>query len=181
VNEAPRLSAPEVAALQKKFKHAFRFRDWRGAGRAAVELGKGSPETFKDTKFVLLVQNVAIALSKEQAEADLMQMLGDDLGSDGLDVLYAFIEGQGKSPVATTAAKLLADEKRLAKATPALRIALEFRQASCVRRLELFDRATNEGDSRVRLALETLGRACFPDNANLNKAIFALRVKFPNK
>ena len=110
-----------------------------------------------------------------------MQMFADDLGSEGLDILYAFVEGQGRSPIAMTATKLLQDEARIKRGTPAMRIALELRNASCVDKLALLDRAGKEGDPRARLALETLGRACFPQNADLDKVIFALRAKFPGK
>jgi len=178
---ASSLSPEEVEELRRKLKNTWRFRDWRGAGKAAIELGKKAPQVYKEPEMVMLVQNVAIALSKERAEDDLMQMLADDLGADGLDVLYGLIEGQGKAPIAAKAAKLLADEKRIAKASPAMRMALQFRNASCVERLGMIDKAAEVGDSRTRIAMETLGKSCFPDNPNLQKAIFTLRAKYPGR
>lgn len=175
--KAAQLSEEEAKDLTKKFKDAFRFHDWRNANRLAVEIGKGAPSVYKDREFVSLVSNLAITLSKENAESDLMNLFADDLGSDGLDMLYAFIEGQGKAPIAVTASKLLADPKRIEKATPAMRVALDFRNASCVERLGMFERAGTEGDARARLALETLGRACFPTNPDLERVINDLRLK----
>lgn len=178
---AAHLSEDEVKSLRRKFKDAFRFRDWRGANRIALDLGKGAPEVYKDSEFVSYAQSLAITLSKENAEGELMKLFADDLGTDGLDILYAFIEGQGKAPIAVTAAKLLEDESRLAKASPAMRIALELRNASCVDKLKLLDRAGKEGDARARLALETLGKSCFPNNADVDRVIFDLRTRFPKR
>ncbi|MDI1479638.1 serine/threonine protein kinase [Polyangium sp. y55x31] len=178
---ASTMSAEAIDAAKKKFKDAFRFQDWRGASRVVVDLGKGAPEAFKDREFSQLVQGLAIQLSRENADAELLQLFADDLGSDGLDMLYAFVEGQGKAPIAVAASKLLQDEKRLAKASPAMRIALDLRNAQCVDKLGLLDRAQKDGDFRARLVLETLGRACFPQNPNVEKVIYDLRTRFPKR
>jgi serine/threonine-protein kinase len=178
---AAHLPEDEVASLRKKFKDAFRFRDWRGANRIALDLGKGAPEVYKDPEFVSYASSLAITLSKENAEGELMKLFSDELGPDGLDILYAFIEGQGKAPIAVAASKLLEDEARLARATPAMRIALELRNASCVDKLKLLERAGKEGDARARLVLETLGKSCFPNNADVDRVIFELRTRFPKR
>jgi eukaryotic-like serine/threonine-protein kinase len=181
VPPASTMSAEDVAAAKKKFKNAFRFQDWRGASRVVAELAKGAPEVFKDREFSQLVQGLAIQLSRENAEGELLKLFADDLGSEGLDMLYAFVEGQGKAPIAVAASKLLEDEKRLEKASPPMRIALDLRNASCVEKLKLLDRTQKDGDFRARLVLETLGRACFPQNPNVEKVIYDLRVRFPKR
>ena len=178
---AAMMSSEDVEAAKKKFKNAFRFQDWRGASRVVIELGKGAPDAFKDREFSQLVQGLAIQLSRENADGELLRLFADDLGSEGLDMLYAFVEGQGKAPIAVAAGKLLEDEKRLEKASPAMRIALDLRNASCVEKLNLLDRTTKDGDFRARLVLETLGRACFPQNPNVEKVIYDLRVRFPKR
>ncbi|MDI1442760.1 serine/threonine-protein kinase [Polyangium sp. 6x1] len=178
---ASTMSAEDIDAAKKKFKDAFRFQDWRGASRVVIDLGKGAPEAFKDREFSQLVQGLAIQLSRENADADLLQLFADDLGEVGLDMLYAFVEGQGKAPIAVAATKLLQDEKRLAKASPAMRIAFDLRNAACVEKLNLLDRAQKDGDFRARLVLETLGRACFPQNPNVEKVIYDLRTRFPKR
>lgn len=175
------LSKEEVEAAKRKFKNAFRYQDWRGASRVVLELGKGAPDAFKDREFSQLVQGLTIQLSRENAEGELLKLFADDLGSDGLDMLYAFVEGHGKAPIAVAAGKFLEDEKRLEKASPAMRIALDLRNASCVDKLKLLDRAQKDGDFRARLALETHGRACFPQNPNVEKVIYDLRVRFPKR
>jgi serine/threonine-protein kinase len=72
---------------------------------------------------------------------------------------------------------LLEDEKRLARATPALRIALDLRAASCTERLALLDRAASEGDARTLIVLETLGLACYPQNKDIHRTLFELRTR----
>ncbi|MDC3955378.1 serine/threonine-protein kinase [Polyangium jinanense] len=178
---APTMSAADIDEAKKKFKNAFRFQDWRGASRVVIDLGKGAPEAFKDREFSQLVMGLAIQLSRENADTELLDLFANDLGSDGLDILYAFVEGQGKAPIAVAATKLLQDEKRLAKASPAMRIALDLRNAACVDKLTLLDRAQKDGDFRARLVLETLGRACFPQNPNVEKVIYDLRTRFPKR
>ncbi|MDI3281908.1 serine/threonine protein kinase [Polyangium sp. 15x6] len=178
---ASTLSAADIDEAKKKFKNAFRFQDWRGASRVVIDLGKAAPEAFKDREFSQLVQGLAIQLSRENADTELLELFANDLGSDGLDMLYAFVEGQGKAPIAVAATKLLQDEKRLAKASPAMRIALDLRNAACVDKLALLDRAQKDGDFRARLVLETLGRACFPQNPNVEKVIYDLRTRFPKR
>ncbi len=174
-------TAEEIATLKSKYQIAWRGKDWRGAGREAIALAKAAPEAFNDTDLAQRTERLAILLSKENAESDLLEMLANDLGSKGLDILYALVEGQGRAPIALAAAKLLQDQKRLEKATTAMRIALDYRAASCAERLKLVERAGKEGDSRMRLVLETAGRDCFPNNAEIQKVIFDLRTRFPKR
>ncbi|HVK68780.1 MAG TPA: protein kinase [Polyangium sp.] len=178
---ASTMSAEAIDGAKRKFKDAFRYQDWRGASRVVIDLGKGAPEAFKDREFSQLVQGLAIQLSRENADGELLEFFANDLGSDGLDMLYAFVEGQGKAPIAVASGKLLQDETRLTKASPAMRIALDLRNAPCVDKLTLLDRAQKDGDFRARLVLETLGRACFPQNPNVEKVIYDLRTRFPRR
>lgn len=175
------LSDAEIATSKSKYQIAWRGKDWRGAAHEAVSLAKGAPSAFDDSDLAQRTERLAIILSKENAEGELLDALGNDLGSKGLDILYALIEGQGRAPVAVAAMKLLADEKRVARGTPAMQIAFAMRVGSCAEKLKLLDRAAKDGDMRTRLVLETLGRDCFPRNAEIEKAIFDLRVRFPRK
>jgi eukaryotic-like serine/threonine-protein kinase len=124
---------------------------------------------------------LAIALSKENAGGELLEALANDLGSKGLDILYALVEGQGRAPIALAAMKFLEDKTRVARGTPAMQIALALRVSSCAEKLKLLERASKDGDMRTRIVLETLGRDCFPQSAELEKTIFDLRVRYPKK
>jgi len=178
---ATALSDAEIKTLKSRYQQAWRGRDWRGAAKEAIALIKGAPSVFDEVDLAQRTERLAIALSKENAADELLEALGNDLGSKGLDILYALVEGQGRAPVALSAMKLLEDKTRVAKGTPAMQIALALRTSSCAEKLKLLDRAGKEGDMRTRIVLETLGRDCFPQSAELEKTIFDLRVRYPKK
>lgn len=178
---ASAMSEREIADTKAKYQVAWRGKDWRGASKEAIALIKGAPDVFSDVDLAQRTERLAIALSKENAEDELLEALGNDLGSKGLDILYALVEGQGRAPVALAAMKLLEDKTRVAKGTPAMQIALALRTSSCADKLKLLERASKDGDMRTRIVLETLGRDCFPQSADLEKTIFDLRVRYPKK
>jgi eukaryotic-like serine/threonine-protein kinase len=175
------LSESEIATLKAKYQLAWRGKDWRGAAKEAIALAKGAPLAYNDLDLAQRTERLAIVLSKENAAEELLQTLGNDLGSKGLDILYALVEGQGRAPIAMAAMKLLEDPDRVARGTPAMRIALALRVSACSEKLKLLERAGKDGDMRTRIVLETLGRDCFPQSADLEKAIFDLRVRYPRK
>lgn len=142
---------------------------------------KGAPAVYNDAELAQRTERLAIALSKENAESELLEALANDLGSKGLDILYALVEGQGRAPIALAAMKHLEDKNIVAKGSPAMQIAFAMRTASCADKLKLLERAVKDGDMRMRIVLETGGRDCFPQNAELEKAIFELRVRYPRK
>lgn len=175
------MSDRDIADTKAKYQLAWRGKDWRGAAKEAIALIKGAPDVFSDVDLAQRTERLAIALSKENAESELLQALANDLGSKGLDILYALVEGQGRAPVALAAMKFLEDQTRVAKGTPAMQIALALRVSSCAEKLKLLERAAKEGDMRSRIVLETLGRDCFPQKVELEKTIFDLRVRYPKK
>lgn len=178
---ASALSDAEIATLKSRYQIAWRGKDWRGAAKEAIALMKGAPTVFNEPELAQRTERLAIALSKENAADELLEALANDLGSKGLDILYALVEGQGRAPIALAAMKFLEDKTRVSKGTPAMQIALALRTGNCAEKLKLLERASKEGDMRTRIVLETLGRDCFPQSADLEKAIFELRVKFPRK
>lgn len=171
----------EIADTKAKYQVAWRGKDWRGSAKEAIALIKGAPDVFSDVDLAQRTERLAIALSKENAADELLEALANDLGSKGLDILYALVEGQGRAPVALAAMKLLEDKTRVARGTPAMQIALALRVSSCAEKLKLLERASKDGDMRTRIVLETLGRDCFPQSADLEKTIFDLRVRYPKK
>jgi len=175
------MSEKEVAEAKAKYQVAWRGKDWRGAAKEAIALIKGAPDVFRDVDLAQRTERLAIALSRENADGELLDALANDLGSKGLDILYALVEGQGRAPIALAAMKFLEDKTRVARGTPAMQIALALRTSSCAEKLKLLERASKEGDMRTRIVLETLGRDCFPQNAEMEKTIFDLRVRYPKK
>jgi serine/threonine-protein kinase len=74
----------------------------------------------------------------------------------------------------------------LARSHPALRIAVELREAPCRAKSALFDRAAREGDIRALVVLELLrspqcrpriGQCCFKQDPAIERALHALRAR----
>jgi hypothetical protein len=66
----------------------------------------------------------------------------------------------------------------IARGTPEMRIAFALREASCVDKLGLLDRAAAEGDGRALVVLQTQGVACFrKNNRAVQEAMAALRAR----
>src|SRR5262249_39633558 len=94
--------------------------------------------------------------------------LTDQLGTDGLDVLYDLVASKGRSNAALRAGELLRKKEIMARAAPELRIAFELREAPCVDKLARLARAGKEGHARALVVMENQGLACFKKN---NKAV----------
>jgi serine/threonine-protein kinase len=134
------------------------------------------------------VQNVAVELAeksvaKDAAVADrVFELLSEEMGSAGLDVLYRLHTGKGES--AERANKLLADEEVRAHASPALRVAYELAQAkNCDEVVKLIDRAEREGDTRALDELNEVAscahpdRCCLKGDARVMTAIASMRKR----
>lgn len=107
-------------------------------------------------------------------------------GSEGLDVLYDVATTAESGKAADRANSILEIQGTSGRASPALRIAVELRRASCREKRLLFDRAAKDGDARTVAVLEKLRPpACDPDgdacclrhHVGLEKTIEALKAK----
>jgi serine/threonine-protein kinase len=108
-------------------------------------------------------------------------VLAQRAGPAGLDVLYSIVEQRGRTRASARAAELLRRPEIMAQAPPQLALAFALRDAPCARKLDLLDRAAAEGDARALVALETMGRACFPRQVKVESAIQALRARLPRR
>jgi serine/threonine-protein kinase len=154
---------------------AERGRAWADAEKALLALGKRDPSAFRRPEIVQATRNVTAALAQRGAADAVFAMLTDGLGTDGLDVLYDLVEALGRSQAAERAAGILRRKEVLDRATPALRVSFELRDAPCADKLKLFDRGAEEGDKRTLNVLLTQGRGCFPKSKPLDAAITKLR------
>jgi serine/threonine-protein kinase len=158
---------------------ATRGRAWGDAQKAFLELAKRDPAAFKRKEVVKATRDVVAALAIEddgRANA-IFEVLTNKLGTDGLDVLYDIVESLGKSQAATRATEILREKEVLVRATPAMRVAFELRDAPCNEKMGMFDRAAKEGDDRALTALINFGRGCFPKSKPLDRAIIDLKKR----
>jgi eukaryotic-like serine/threonine-protein kinase len=136
------------------------------------------PSVFHEPGMALAARDLAVALDREGKGDRLFDALTNRLGSDGLDVLYDLVATKGRAGAAVRAGTVLHQKDVLARATPEMRVAFALREASCVDKLGLLDRAAAEGDGRALVVLQTQGVACFKkNNRAVQEAMTALRAR----
>ena len=182
VQEAPPepASAPvaDVGVVRAALTRAARMRDWHGGEAAFLELVALEPTALRSPDISLAVRDLAVALERDGSGGKVLDALSTRCGEEGLDVLYDLVATRGRAAAALQAEAILRKPEVIAKASPTLQIAFALREAPCVDKLGLFDRAVAEGDGRALVVLETQGVACFRrNNKTLLAAISALRSR----
>jgi serine/threonine-protein kinase len=157
------------------------------AAQSLAALATIDPERLADAK--VFADAVSAANLGAAANQDLEKQVFDVLGGAALghwgpDVLYRITSLHGGSRAAKRAAELLKDGEVLARATPALLVAMAIRDAPCNDRPPLFDRAAKEGDERALFLLQAMRAAgcgqsgcCIRNDPKLDAAIGALRER----
>lgn len=129
---------------------------------------------------------VGIAFAENEQADRVFAALANDLGEDGLEMLYEIVRSKGGTKAHERALSILKDPAVLARATPGLRVALDLRRANCPGKRALFTRAVQEGDQRVLTELKALKFApcsrkkdpcCFRDDAELSESIDRLAAR----
>ncbi len=158
--------------------HALRVRDLRIAEGAFVELSEREPDAFREADIALAARELTVALDREGRADRVFDVMTNHLGPVGLDLLYDLVATRGRAGAALRAATMLRRPGVMARATPEMRIAFELREAPCVDKLALLDRAVAEGDARALVVLETQGVLCFKKhNRGIHGAMVALRAR----
>jgi serine/threonine-protein kinase len=143
--------------------------------------------------------DVAELAAPSGAAADpIFDRLANELGTDGLDILYdlAARESRTLDPLERTgiarptsagarARALLGRPDVLARATPAMRIAYELPRAPCGHRPSLFARAAKEGDDRALQFLMSMSppacssrdACCYEKHRELPRAIAEIQAR----
>ena len=170
-------------------KEATDAKDTLRAATAILALAQIEPDAFGPKDLGPLAASVAIAIELgDRATADKVYALleGPTLGSGAADVLYQMQSFFGGSRGAKRASAILHQPAVLARATPALRIALELREAPCGARAALFERAGAEGDERAQAILIDMrssdcdpnaGACCARFDPKAEAALEQLRVR----
>jgi eukaryotic-like serine/threonine-protein kinase len=168
----------EAGTQRAALLRAMRVRDYHGGEAAFFELVERDPGGLRSPDISLAVRDLAVALERDPGGDRILDALSTRCGPEGLDVLYDLVSTRGRAAAAVRAGEMLKKPEVMARATPTLRIAFELREAPCVDKLGLLDRAVAEGDSRALVVLETQGAACFrKNNKALLAAIAALRSR----
>jgi eukaryotic-like serine/threonine-protein kinase len=166
---APAPAETEASAAQRTLLlRALRVRDWKGGEAAFLDLVEHEPAAFRTPDMALAARDLAVAVEREGFGDRLFDALTNRLGTSGLDVLYDLVATKGRAGAALRAGEILRRAEVMERATPELRVAFALREAPCVEKLGLLDRAAAEGDGRALVVLQTQGVACFRKN---NKAV----------
>ena len=175
---SPSNSSANRAALRLLLLRALRVRDWKGGAAAFVDLASQHPNAFHAPDMVIAARDLAAALDREGIGDQVFELLTNGLGTDGLDILYEVLATKGRSNAALRAEAILHNPAVIRRATPALSVAFELREASCVDKLGLLRRAEREGDGRALVVLENQGLSCFKkNNRRVKEAMAALRSR----
>ena len=127
------------------------------AMRAIAALTELDPNTGRDPE---IAQALVVALQSEEAAAQAAtDLLEQDLGEAGVELLYDLTLKQTGASWKPRLNQSLTKPGVLANASPALRVALDLRMAkSCEAKRDLLQRAKSDGDGRALFQLKSLGQ-----------------------
>jgi len=159
------------------------------AMRIIGKLARLDPEAGRDPE---LAQALVAALGSDEESAQAAtRLLEQDLGEAGVELLYDLTVKQTGARWKPRLNQSLTKADVLAKATPALRVALDLRAARrCETKRELLTRAQSEGDRRSLVQLRSLTERrgcgflglqdcwpCLRKSSALTEAIAALETR----
>ncbi len=148
------------------------------------------PSAASDVQLRDTIKGAAASREDEAAAFGLLE--SGKMGAAGADMLYDLAYGSGTTTqVASRAKKALGHAEATAKATPALLISLDLREAkTCDAKKELLSRAVSQGDARTLTILESYAKkngcgflglsdcyGCMHKDEELEKATAALRQR----
>jgi eukaryotic-like serine/threonine-protein kinase len=187
----PEGSAPDKPAAspeQERFIYAAKSKDWVTAETTMQALVEKEPAVFRERDVRLAAAEVAVrAAFRADAAADkVFDTLTNKLGPEGLDILYEVVSAHGGTKGAERSSGILRRPEVLARASPALRIAMELRAARCEQVSALFGRAESEGDVRAIVVLDLLrsqpcrrssAQCCLYKDATIDRTVRAMRQR----
>ncbi len=160
----------------------------RGA-KAILALAELDPAAFQQAPVYAAAAGLAVAIELgDRAIADSVfgALAGERSGGGGPDVLFHVTSFYGGSQGEKRAAELLRRPEVAARATPALRVAMALRNASCKEKPALFDQAGRDGDERALSQLNDMrspdcdrsaGVCCMPHEPRIDAAIAQIRAR----
>ena len=171
---------------RKLLRNTAETSDWKRAGAAILALWKLDPAALTRPE---IIDSTAKVVSQLPAhDPDLGEEVFNTLASGpyGLDVFYRLMSVRAGSKVAARARDLLKEPEVRERASPALRIALELREAPCSKKEALAPRAAEVGDHRALMLLVPLRSAerdpyrqgcCLSESAAVANAVRAITAR----
>jgi len=143
-------------AWRRVLKQTVATSDWKRGASAIVALGQIDPAALEQPDLTRAA--AAIAMAVELTDSEEATHLYDALAmtAGGVDVLYDISSRRGGSKAAVRATEKMSKEEVRQRASPALKITLEMREAACADKEALLDRAVAEGDHRTLVVLIAL-------------------------
>jgi serine/threonine-protein kinase len=160
----------------------------RGA-KAFLALAQIDPTAFQDSRVIPAAAMVVVGIElgdRTVADSVYDTVVSERIGSGGPDVLFHVTSFYGGSRGAKRATELVRRPEVLARATPALRIAMALRDAPCKEKPALFDQAARDGDDRTLAQLNKMqasdcnpstGICCMPFEPRLAPTIAQIRAR----
>lgn len=177
---ATAIAGLDAEAWRRIVRQAPTSRDFPKAAEGLLALAELDPGALSTVEMRAAAVETTLTASADRAKgAVLAKALAERFGSDGIDVLYDLATTRGGSLAASLATPLLSDSAVRARGTPALRIAIELREAACSDKPALLDRARTEGDARTLALLSAMrapdcdasgGACCLRDNPAVETA-----------
>ena len=169
-------------------RNAVREKDWpKGTGAVIALLGL-DPAALREHDTQVAARAVAVAVDQAGGDASeqFFAMLTSETGTAGLDLLYDVARHRPGTKAAKRATEVLRRPETMARASAELKVLVDFREASCLARRDLFPRMADQGDERALFELVVLREAecsrrrdpcCFKESRALGEAVRTLRTK----
>jgi len=139
----------DAKAWKQKVLQAQMTKNYAGAVQGLLALAELDPKALDAVDVKAAAVDIATTAGHDPKQlTQLLETMVSRFGASGIDVLYTLFTMRGGSTAATRAAEILKRPEVRAAATPALRIALELREASCADKVPLMDRVKKDGDER---------------------------------
>jgi eukaryotic-like serine/threonine-protein kinase len=157
--------------------------DYESGRKALVALATLDPPSLTRPNFTSAAADVITGAeeSGKPGTDELFDLLAAPQSAPhGLDLLYDVVHFRGGRKAARRALTLLRTPDIIARASPALRVTFDFREADCPRKEGLAERAVAEGDGRTLLLLKVALGGC-GRTPTLEKAYNDLLLKLIKK
>jgi eukaryotic-like serine/threonine-protein kinase len=179
----------DAAGWRAQLGRAVATRKWLTGADAVLALAKLDPKLLAShgAREDVLSAVAGIAFEKDSEAADkVFEVLTDGLGSDGLDILFDLVRARGNTRAGQRATEILARPEVMTRTSPALKVYVDLRKATCTGKRELFGRAASDGDERSLYELQMLhgtrcrsknDPCCFRDDKAVAETIDAMKAR----
>ncbi|EYF04667.1 serine/threonine protein kinase [Chondromyces apiculatus DSM 436] len=184
----PTAATPPPAQDRDRLINAAKHQEWASGEESLIRLIQTAPESLRDPALRQAIPVIASKiLGRDDERATLvLNTLDKQLAPEGYEMLYDIAASERSERATERAMDVLHRPDVLPRLSPAIKIALELREAPCKKKPKLFERAVSEGDARLIPVLEGLrasscktrgDRCCLNTNPSLVRSLKALRAR----